>query len=69
MSPDNPKPGPWTGAVLARVVEWQLEFPQGTKEECREWLESEVAAGRVSATAPSGEKRKAKEGGEAPSKR
>ncbi|KAI0761691.1 hypothetical protein BD413DRAFT_616900 [Trametes elegans] len=41
-------PGPWTGQVLARVVEWQLEHPQGTKEECETWLRAEQAAGNIS---------------------
>ncbi|KAE9409338.1 hypothetical protein BT96DRAFT_848716 [Gymnopus androsaceus JB14] len=27
----NAKPGPWTGAVLARVIEWQLQYPNGFK--------------------------------------
>ncbi|KAI0757417.1 hypothetical protein C8Q80DRAFT_1133528 [Daedaleopsis nitida] len=40
-------PGPWTGHVLARVVEWQLEHPEGTKEECEAWLRAEQAAGNV----------------------
>ncbi|EIN13478.1 poly A polymerase C-terminal region-like protein [Punctularia strigosozonata HHB-11173 SS5] len=41
------KPGSWTGGVLARVTEWQLEFPQGTKEECAQWLTAEKKAGRI----------------------
>ena len=41
------RPGPWTGEVLARVVEWQLENPSGKKDECEEWLRGEHAAGRV----------------------
>ncbi len=41
-------PGPWTGHVLARVVEWQLEHPEGTKEECEAWVLEEQAAGRIS---------------------
>ncbi|KAI0825228.1 hypothetical protein BC628DRAFT_1320460 [Trametes gibbosa] len=40
-------PGPWTGQVLARVVEWQLEHPQGTKDECEAWLRAEQAAGNI----------------------
>ncbi|KAI9059577.1 hypothetical protein FKP32DRAFT_1579611 [Trametes sanguinea] len=43
-------PGPWTGQVLARVVEWQLERPAGTKEECEAWLQAEHAAGRITAS-------------------
>ena len=41
-------PGPWTGQVLARVVEWQLEHPDGTKQECEAWLRAEHEAGRIS---------------------
>ncbi|KAI0793297.1 hypothetical protein C8Q75DRAFT_713370 [Abortiporus biennis] len=40
-------PGRWTGDVLARVIEWQLEFPEGSKDQCEEWLRSEVAAGKI----------------------
>ncbi|VDC01935.1 unnamed protein product [Peniophora sp. CBMAI 1063] len=39
------KPGPWTGKVLADVVKWQLGHPEGTREQCVEWLKEEVAAG------------------------
>lgn len=35
-----------TGA-LAKVVERQLEHPQGTKAECEVWLKSEVASGKL----------------------
>ena len=41
-------PGPWMGQVLARVIEWQLEHPKGTKQECEAWLRVEQAGGRVS---------------------
>ncbi|TFY82353.1 hypothetical protein EWM64_g1654 [Hericium alpestre] len=41
------KPGQWTGKILNRVVEWQLEHPQGTKDDCAEWLQAEKAAGRL----------------------
>lgn len=41
-------PGPWTGQVLARVMEWQLEHPAGTKQECEVWLVAEHAAGNIS---------------------
>ncbi|KAF9812226.1 hypothetical protein IEO21_06310 [Rhodonia placenta] len=40
-------PGKWTGVVLARVLEWQLQHPDGTKEQCEEWLRAEHAAGRI----------------------
>ncbi|TFK57694.1 poly A polymerase C-terminal region-like protein [Heliocybe sulcata] len=41
------KPGPWTGHALARVVEWQLAHPAGTKAECAAWLKAEHGAGRI----------------------
>ncbi|KAL1699400.1 hypothetical protein EV121DRAFT_265176 [Schizophyllum commune] len=41
------RPGPWTGKVLARVVDWQLEHPGGTKDACVAWLKEEHAAGRL----------------------
>ncbi len=44
-------PGPWTGHVLTRVVEWQLENPEGTKEECETWLRTEQAAGNINTSA------------------
>ncbi|KAH8120461.1 hypothetical protein DFH11DRAFT_63898 [Phellopilus nigrolimitatus] len=41
------KPGVWTGAVLARISEWALDHPEGTKDECAVWLREEHLAGRV----------------------
>ncbi|THH17212.1 hypothetical protein EW146_g3555 [Bondarzewia mesenterica] len=41
------KMGQWTGRALAKVIEWQLDHPDGTKEQCAEWLKSERAAGRL----------------------
>lgn len=41
------KPGAWTGHVLARVIEWQLENPKGTVEECTAWLKAEQSSGRI----------------------
>lgn len=43
-----PKPGQWTGKVLAEVIKWQLGHPGETKEQCAEWLKEELAVGRVS---------------------
>lgn len=42
------KPGAWTGSVLSSVIEWQLEYPHGTKEECEHWLKAEQVAGKIS---------------------
>ncbi|THU88445.1 hypothetical protein K435DRAFT_969476 [Dendrothele bispora CBS 962.96] len=41
------RPGPWTSKVLARVMTWQLENPDGTKEQCEEWLKEEYETGRL----------------------
>ncbi|KAJ7456510.1 hypothetical protein FB451DRAFT_1407208 [Mycena latifolia] len=41
------KPGAWTGHVLARVMEWQLQNPKGTIEDCTTWLKSEQSSGRI----------------------
>ncbi len=34
------KPGPWVGKVLEDVVEWQLDNPSRSKEDCINWLRS-----------------------------
>ena len=39
------KPGAWTGKVMARIVEWQLENPEGTKEACIMWLQERLQRG------------------------
>ncbi|KAH8834931.1 hypothetical protein DL96DRAFT_1665961 [Flagelloscypha sp. PMI_526] len=44
---DAPKPGPWTGKILADVVEWQLGHPQGSKEECEAWLKKRLDDGEI----------------------
>ena len=41
------RPGQWTGEALARVVEWQLAHPEGTKEAAEAWLRAEHAAGKI----------------------
>jgi len=41
------KPGPHTGRVLSRVVEWQLGHPGGSANDCQAWLKSEHEAGRL----------------------
>ncbi|TBU26378.1 hypothetical protein BD311DRAFT_762796 [Dichomitus squalens] len=61
-------PGQWTGQVLARVVEWQLEHPEGTKQECEAWLRAEHEAGRIS-TASSTVKRGQDVGSDAKAKK
>lgn len=44
------KPGPWTGEVLAKISEWALDNPKGTKDECKAWLKGEQAAGNINIT-------------------
>ncbi|KAG8909753.1 CCA tRNA nucleotidyltransferase, mitochondrial [Tulasnella sp. 417] len=41
------KPGVWMSNALAKVVEWQLGHPTGTKEECGEFIKEEVKGGRL----------------------
>ncbi|KAJ7785788.1 hypothetical protein B0H16DRAFT_1295113 [Mycena metata] len=41
------RPGAWTGQILARVMEWQLQNPKGTIDECTAWLKEEQSAGRI----------------------
>jgi hypothetical protein len=31
--------GPQLGKLMAAAADWQLANPQGTAEECREWLQ------------------------------
>ncbi|KAJ7151520.1 hypothetical protein C8R46DRAFT_1166436 [Mycena filopes] len=51
------RPGAWTGHVLARVMEWQLQNPKGTVEECTAWLKEEQNAGRIDIDAEPASKR------------
>ena len=58
--PSAPKqPGPWTGEALARVMEWQLEHPDGTRQECTAWLDEQFTKGlvRFSSDPPANQKR------------
>ncbi|KAF8525196.1 hypothetical protein BU17DRAFT_84117 [Hysterangium stoloniferum] len=41
------KPGQWLSGVLNKVVEWQLDNPQGTQEACKEWLKQAVDEGMI----------------------
>lgn len=62
-------PGAWVGPVLARVIEWQLDHPNGTKQECEAWLISERDTGKITTQAnPSAGKRK-ESGGEGVAKK
>jgi tRNA nucleotidyltransferase (CCA-adding enzyme) len=58
--PSAPRePGPWTGRALAQVMEWQLEHPNRTKEECTAWLDEQFSNGLVdiSSDPPANQKR------------
>jgi tRNA nucleotidyltransferase (CCA-adding enzyme) len=35
------------GVMVNRVIEWQLEHPEGTKDDCLAWLKEEKSAGRM----------------------
>lgn len=41
------KPGPWTAVMLNKVMEWQLEHPEGDKDACITWLKEEQRSGRL----------------------
>lgn len=41
------KPGQWLSGVLIKVVEWQLDNPQGNPEACKEWLKQAVDEGMI----------------------
>jgi len=56
------KPGPWTGQVLSKVIEWQLEHSHGTKEECSKWLLSEAGQGRIITTSSHSTQKRVKNG-------
>lgn len=40
-------PGPWTAVILANVIEWQLEHPEGDQDACVAWLKEEQRSGRL----------------------
>lgn len=41
------KTGAWLGKVLNQVIEWQLEHPTSTKEDCVAWLQEQRQAGHI----------------------
>lgn len=41
------KPGPITSVLLQKVIEWQLDHPDGSKEECGEYIKAEYEGGRI----------------------
>ncbi|RDB28981.1 CCA tRNA nucleotidyltransferase, mitochondrial [Hypsizygus marmoreus] len=47
MSILNAKPGAWAGQVMAKIIVWQLENPQGTKDDCTAWLKEERRQGKL----------------------
>lgn len=53
------QPGPWTGRALAQVMEWQLEHPDRTRDECITWLDEQFKKGLVdlSSDPPTNQKR------------
>ncbi|KZP15234.1 hypothetical protein FIBSPDRAFT_750637 [Athelia psychrophila] len=46
-------PGQWTGKVLTKVMEWQLDHPRGTPAECEAWLKGEHEGGQIQVEANS----------------
>ncbi|TFK76716.1 hypothetical protein BDN72DRAFT_806767 [Pluteus cervinus] len=45
-----PKAGPWIGEALNKVFDWQLDHPEGTKDECIEWLKQLRDSGKLKIT-------------------
>ncbi|MBW0562003.1 hypothetical protein O181_101718 [Austropuccinia psidii MF-1] len=43
----NIKPGKQVAAIITRLIERQIEFPDQTKQEGAEWLQEEVKSGRL----------------------
>ncbi|KAG6857615.1 hypothetical protein H0H87_010183 [Tephrocybe sp. NHM501043] len=41
------KPGPWTGKVMGKILEWHLDNPEATKEEAQAWLTNEQREGKI----------------------
>jgi tRNA nucleotidyltransferase (CCA-adding enzyme) len=41
------KPGPWAGEILSKIITWQLEHPDGTRDDCAVWLRRERDEGRI----------------------
>jgi len=39
----NRKPGKWLKEVLESMMDWQMDHPEATKDEAKEWLKSAVA--------------------------
>ncbi|KZT55979.1 hypothetical protein CALCODRAFT_436382 [Calocera cornea HHB12733] len=48
----NIRPGPAIAPILNSVVGWQLEHPEGTKEEGRAWLVQQVEQGAIKVDTP-----------------
>lgn len=40
-------PGPWLGEVRNKLIEWQLEHPEGTKNDCIDWLKDQRRQGHI----------------------
>jgi len=36
----NRKPGKWLKEVLESMMDWQMDHPEATKDEAKEWLKS-----------------------------
>lgn len=39
------KPGKATGDLLSRVIDWQLDHPHSSKEDCLAWFKKEHEGG------------------------
>lgn len=59
------KPGPLTASLIQKVLEWQLNHPEGSKDECRQYMLGEWQAGSIEAPAPPTVERAGKKKGKA----
>lgn len=41
------KGGPWLAVVQQKVVEWQLDHPNASPDDCKTWLEAAKHAGEL----------------------
>ncbi|KXN81093.1 CCA tRNA nucleotidyltransferase, mitochondrial [Leucoagaricus sp. SymC.cos] len=44
---EGKRKGPWLGQLLNNITEWQLKFPEGTKDDCVSWLKEQQQLGLI----------------------
>lgn len=51
---DATKGGPWLAEIQSRIIQWQFDHPQASREDCLSWLNEEKAAGVLPVVTSSG---------------